>query len=117
MISKMLGAFKFSEHDRSPNFNTANILNAQIKKDSCVNTNGDDRSRECCSWLPCLPVYLDSHHRINAGLQARKGEYSRQIRCRSPHVTNFGVPKILIIRKIMCFKIWQFYAMPNLSAR
>ena len=32
MISKMLGAFKFSEHDRSPNFNTVNILNAQIKK-------------------------------------------------------------------------------------
>ena len=28
----MLGAFKFSEHDRLPNFNTVNILNAQIKK-------------------------------------------------------------------------------------
>ena len=29
MISKMLGAFKFSEHDRLPNLN---ILNAQIKR-------------------------------------------------------------------------------------
>ncbi len=31
-ISKILGAFKFSEHNCSPNFSTANILNAQIKK-------------------------------------------------------------------------------------
>ncbi len=69
-ISKILGAFKISEHDCSPNFSTANILNAQIKKTRAFTAyaNGVDRNRECGSWLPRLPVYLNSDHWRNAGL-------------------------------------------------
>ena len=111
----MLGAFKFSEHNRSPNFNTVNILNAQIKKTRALT---QMETIEVESAVRGYHVYQSIWTpTIGETLVCKCEGGSRQIRCRSPRVTNFGVPKILIIRKIMCFKIWQFYRIPNLSAR
>ena len=104
MISKMLGAFKFSEH-------------AQIKKTRALTQMETIDVESAVLFVVTTSTSLfglpPSEKRWFA---SAKGECSRQIRCRSPRVTNVGVPKILIIRKIMCFKIWRFYRMPNLSA-
>ena len=103
MISKMLGAFKFSEHDRSPYFNTVNILNAQMKMTRALTQMEtiEVESAVCgyhvyqSIWTPTIGETLVCKHE---GV-----ECSRQICCRSSRVTNFGVPKILIIRKKIVF--------------
>ena len=77
MISKMLGAFKFSEHDRSSNFNTVNILNAQIKKTRAL-TQMETIEVESAvhGYHVYQSIWTSSHHRRNAGLQARREEYN-----------------------------------------
>ena len=74
MISKMLGAFKFSENDRSSNFNTVNILNAQIKKTSAL-TQMETIEIESAvrGYHVYQSIWTSSHHRRNAGLQVRRG--------------------------------------------
>ena len=74
MISKILGAFKFSEHDRSSNFNTVNILNAQIKKTRAL-TQMETIEVESVVHV-YQSIWTSSHHRRNAGLQAQRREYN-----------------------------------------
>ena len=91
----MLGAFKFSEHDRSPNFNTVNILNVQIKKTRALT---QMETIEVESAIRGYPVYQSiwtpTIDRRNAGLQARRGGNAHD-----RYAVNLHVLQISVYRK------------------
>ena len=65
---------------------------SQIMADNIYDTS--KFKRECRSWLPRLPVYLESHHQRNTGLQAQRGN------AHDRYAVDLHVLQISVYRKV-----------------